>query len=93
MSRSVAGIMLFALLVGATACTTRAADPSYCGVAQTGYKNSLAELNQRLSQYSSCVARSTGSAACASEFADLRSAQANLETSAGDVARYCPAKP
>jgi hypothetical protein len=87
-----AALALLACLAAA-GCAGRPADPSYCGVAQTGYRNALAEVNQHLSQYSSCLGRSTGAADCAADFSALRSAQANLETSAGDVAQYCKAKP
>ena len=74
-------------------CATKTSDPAYCGVAQTGYKNDLADVNQRLSQYSACISRSSGSAACSTEFSTLRSSQSNLETSASDVRQYCKVTP
>jgi hypothetical protein len=74
-------------------CATKTSDPAYCPVAEAGYKSALADVNQRLSQYSACLGRNTGAGACAAEFSALRSAQSNLETSASDVAQYCKAKP
>ena len=94
MSRVEAGAAVLALLaLLAAGCSNQPPDPSYCGVARTGYKNSLADVNQRLGQYSACLGRSTGGADCAADFSALRSAQSNLETSASDVAKYCKAKP
>ena len=74
-------------------CATKTSDPAYCGVAQTGYKNDLADVNLRLTQYSACISRSSGSAACSAEFSALRSSQSNLETSASDVRQYCKVTP
>ena len=89
---AVAPLALLALMaIGG--CATKTSDPAYCGVAQTGYKNDLADVNLRLSQYSACISRSSGSAACSAEFSTLRSSQANLETSASDVRQYCKATP
>ena len=66
MSRVAAGAAVLGLLAFLPAgCSNQPPDPSYCGVAQTGYKNSLAEANQRLGQYSACLGRSTGGADCA----------------------------
>lgn len=95
MSSVAAGRVTLALLacLAVGGCADRTSDPAYCGVARTGYKSALAEVNQRLSQYSACLGRSTGAADCAADFSALRSAQSNLETSAGDVAQYCKAKP
>ena len=87
-----APLVLLALMALA-GCATKTSDPAYCGVAQTGYKNDLADVNQRLSQYSACISRSSGSAACSTEFSALRSSQAKLESSAGDVRPYCNATP
>jgi hypothetical protein len=80
-------------LMATGGCATKTSDPAYCGVAQTGYKNDLADVNQRLTQYSACISRSSGSAACSTEFSALRSSQSNLENSAGDVRQYCKVTP
>jgi hypothetical protein len=79
--------------LAAAGCATKTSDPAYCPVAETGYKSALADVNQRLGQYSACLGRNAGAGACAAEFSALRSAQSNLETSASDVAQYCKAKP
>jgi hypothetical protein len=87
-----APLALLALMVMG-GCATKTSDPVYCGVAQTGYKNDLADVNLRLSQYSACVSRSTGSAACSAEFSALQSSQSHLESSANDVRQYCKVTP
>jgi hypothetical protein len=92
-SRTAAAPFLLLALMTMGGCATKTSDPAYCGVAQTGYKNDLADVNQRLSQYSACISRSSGSAACSAEFSALRSSQSNLESSAGDVRQYCKATP
>jgi hypothetical protein len=94
MSRINAGATVLALLaLMAAGCSNQPPNPAYCGVAQTGYKDALADVNRRLGQYSACLGRSTGGADCAADFSALRSAQSNLETSASDVAKYCKTKP
>ena len=90
---SAAAPLLLLALMAMGGCATKTSDPAYCGVAQTGYKNDLANVNQRLSQYSACISRSGGSAACSTEFSALRSAQSNLESSASDVRQYCKVTP
>jgi hypothetical protein len=92
-SKSAAAPLALLALLAMGGCTTKTSDPAYCGVAQTGYKNDLADVNLRMSQYSACISRSTGSAACSTEFSALRSAQSNLESSAGDVRQYCKVTP
>jgi len=85
---SAAAPLLLLALMAVGGCTTKTSDPAYCGVAQTGYKNDLSTVNLRLSQYSACIGRGGGAAACSTEFSALRSAQSNLESSAGDVRQY-----
>lgn len=92
-SKTAAAPLLLLALMATGGCTTKTSDPAYCGVAQTGYKNDLADVNLRLTQYSACISRSSGSAACSAEFSALRSSQANLESSAGDVRQYCKITP
>jgi hypothetical protein len=92
-SNTTVALLLLLALTATGGCATKTSDPAYCGVAQTGYKNDLANVNLRLSQYSACISRSSGSVACSSEFSALRSSQANLESSAGDVRQYCKVTP
>jgi hypothetical protein len=92
-SKTTAALLPLLALMATGGCATKTSDPAYCGVAQTGYKNDLADVNQRLSQYSACISRSSGSAACSTEFSALRSSQAKLESSAGDVRQYCKVTP
>jgi hypothetical protein len=91
--KTAAAPLVLLALMAVGGCTTKTSDPAYCGVAQTGYKNDLADVNLRLSQYSACIGRGSGSAACSAEFSALRSAQSNLENSAGDVRQYCKVTP
>jgi hypothetical protein len=92
-NKTAAVLLAMMALMTAGGCATKTSDPAYCGVAQTGYKNDLADVNLRMSQYSACISRSTGSAACSAEFSALRSSQSNLEASASDVRQYCKVSP
>ena len=93
MTKSKIGGALVALL-GALAlagCAEDKSDPAYCGVARAGHENALKEVNINLGRYTGCIGRSkTGGADCSVEFGDLRAAQTDLETSASDMAQYCP---
>jgi len=95
MSIAKRALILAALLPAAAlgACTQGQSDPAYCGVARAGYQKAMAEVNQSLTRYSSCISASKGSGDCSAEFGSLRSDQSNLETSAADVAQYCPKNP
>ena len=68
-------------------------DPAYCGISKTGYEHALTDVTQRLSDYQGCLSRAIGSDDCSAQFAQLSSAQTNLERGASDVQKYCPKGP
>jgi len=85
--------MAASLLAAALAGCESTADPAYCGVSRAGYEQALTEVGQRLSQYQGCVSKAIGSDNCSAEFAELSSAQSNLERGSSDVQKYCPKSP
>jgi hypothetical protein len=82
-----------AAMLGALAlagCAENKSDASYCGVARAGHDNALKEVNINLGRYTGCIGRSKSGGDCEVEFGGLRAAQTDLETSASDMAQYCP---
>jgi hypothetical protein len=60
-----------------------------CSSAVSSYNSTLSDIDSYLKRYARCVAASSGTDDCSSEFRRLRSAQGDFESAVSDYQSYC----